>query len=44
MSEVLDHILVSKGVGTLTYQVVHVNSEFANQVSGHDPQVVDLKP
>ena len=29
MSEVLDHILVSKGAGKLTYQVVHVNSEFA---------------
>ena len=44
MSEVLDHILVSNGIGTYTYQVVHVNSEFANQVSDHDPQVVDIKP
>jgi hypothetical protein len=26
------------------YQVVHVNAEFANQVSDHDPQVVDIKP
>ena len=42
--EVLDHILVSKGVGTFSYQVVHVNAEFANQVSDHDPQAVDLKP
>jgi hypothetical protein len=24
--------------------VVHVNAEFANQVSDHDPQVVDIKP
>jgi hypothetical protein len=44
VSEVLDHILVSKGVGTFSYQVVHVNAEFANQVSDHDPQAVDLKP
>ena len=44
VSEVLDHILVSKGIGKYTYQVVHVNAEFANQVSDHDPQVVDIKP
>jgi uncharacterized protein len=44
VSEVLDHILVSKGISKFTYQVVHVNSEFANQVSDHDPQVVDIKP
>jgi hypothetical protein len=35
---------VSKGISKFTYQVVHVNSEFANQVSDHDPQVVDIKP
>ena len=44
LSEVLDHILVSNGIGKYTYQVVHVNAEFANQVSDHDPQVVDIKP
>jgi predicted extracellular nuclease len=44
VSEVLDHILVSRGISKFTYQVVHVNSEFANQVSDHDPQVVDIKP
>jgi predicted extracellular nuclease len=42
VSEVLDHILVTRGVGTPQYQVVHVNAEFANQVSDHDPQVVRL--
>jgi predicted extracellular nuclease len=41
-SEVLDHILIS---GTLnnephSYDVVHINSEFANQTSDHDPQVI----
>ena len=30
--------------GPYTYQVVHVNAEFANQVSDHDPQVVEIKP
>jgi len=44
VSEVLDHILITKGIGTFTYQVVHVNAEFADQVSDHDPQVVDIKP
>jgi uncharacterized protein len=44
VSEVLDHILTSAGIKKFTYQVVHVNSEFANQVSDHDPQVVDINP
>jgi hypothetical protein len=44
VSEVLDHILISKGIGKFTYQVVHLNSEFANQVSDHDPQVADITP
>jgi hypothetical protein len=26
--------------GAVQYQVVHVNSEYANQVSDHDPQLV----
>jgi uncharacterized protein len=44
VSEVLDHILVTKAIKKFTYQVVHVNSEYANQVSDHDPQVVDVTP
>jgi predicted extracellular nuclease len=44
ISEVLDHILVTKGITKFTYQVVHVNAEYANQVSDHDPQVVDITP
>jgi uncharacterized protein len=44
VSEVLDHILVSQGISKFDYQVVHINSEFANQTSDHDPQVVDIKP
>jgi predicted extracellular nuclease len=44
LSEVLDHILTSKGVGGIEYQVVHINAEYANQTSDHDPQVVRIKP
>jgi uncharacterized protein len=43
-SQVLDHILLSSSLNGATHQydVVHVNSEFADQVSDHDPQVADL--
>jgi predicted extracellular nuclease len=44
ISEVLDHILVTPKVKGVVYQVVHVNSEYSDQVSDHDPQVVDIKP
>jgi hypothetical protein len=44
VSQVLDHILVSQAVGGVDYQVVHVNSGYHNQVSDHDPQVVDFTP
>ncbi|MET3807514.1 putative extracellular nuclease [Nakamurella sp. UYEF19] len=45
ISQVLDHILVTPGTyltGSVDYQVIHINSEFANQTSDHDPQVVRL--
>ena len=44
ISEVLDHILVSRGSGDVDYQVVHINAEFTNQTSDHDPQVIRLNP
>jgi hypothetical protein len=44
VSQVLDHILVSPAVSGISYQVVHVNSEYHSQVSDHDPQVVDITP
>jgi predicted extracellular nuclease len=44
VSEVLDHILTAPGITDPTYQVVHVNSEYANQTSDHDPQVVQFRP
>jgi uncharacterized protein len=45
-SEVLDHILISPGLAAdaYSYDVVHVNAEFATQLSDHDPQVVRLTP
>jgi uncharacterized protein len=42
VSQVLDHILVTSGAGAVQYQVVHINSEYADQTSDHDPQVVRL--
>lgn len=44
VSQVLDHILLSGGVSSFTYQVVHVNSEYTAQTSDHDPQVVQFRP
>jgi predicted extracellular nuclease len=43
-SQVLDHILLSPGLvdTRYAYDVVHVNAEFADQRSDHDPQVVRL--
>jgi hypothetical protein len=31
-------------VGGVQYQVVHINAEYADQASDHDPQVVRLQP
>ncbi|MFD2418342.1 endonuclease/exonuclease/phosphatase family protein [Amycolatopsis pigmentata] len=43
-SQVLDHILVSPALRRVDYDVVHVNAEFAEQASDHDPQIVRLVP
>jgi predicted extracellular nuclease len=43
-SQVLDHILLSSSLSTFSYDVVHLNSEFATQLSDHEPQVVRLTP
>ncbi|WP_295695051.1 lamin tail domain-containing protein [Lapillicoccus sp.] len=44
ISQVLDHIFTSKALTDVSYDVVHLNSEFANQTSDHDPQVVRIRP
>jgi predicted extracellular nuclease len=45
-SQVLDQILVSRpALDTLrSFDVVHVNAEFADQASDHDPSVARLEP
>ncbi|MGH3626987.1 MAG: endonuclease/exonuclease/phosphatase family protein [Sciscionella sp.] len=43
-SQVLDHILTSPGIHRADYDVVHINSEFADQASDHDPQVLRFSP
>jgi predicted extracellular nuclease len=44
-AQVLDHVMVSQGVlgaAVPAFDVVHVNSEFVDQVSDHDPSVLRL--
>ncbi|MCD0453767.1 lamin tail domain-containing protein [Actinocorallia sp. API 0066] len=41
-SQALDHILVSPSIRTVQYGMLHINAEFADQASDHDPQLVRL--
>nr|PZN01084.1 MAG: endonuclease/exonuclease/phosphatase [Thermocrispum agreste] len=43
-SQVLDHILTSRGFKSVAFDIVHINAEFHDQTSDHDPAVVRLKP
>lgn len=46
-AQVLDQILVSPAIRKgcdLTYDSVHINSEFSDQISDHDPQVLRFRP
>ncbi|MGW6966511.1 endonuclease/exonuclease/phosphatase family protein [Streptomyces zaomyceticus] len=43
-SQVLDQILTSPGVRHFEYDSVHINAEFADQDSDHDPQVLRFCP
>lgn len=46
-SQVLDQILVSPSIRRgcdFEYDSVHVNAEFNDQISDHDPQVLRFKP
>nr|WP_307804991.1 endonuclease/exonuclease/phosphatase family protein [Streptomyces sp. VRA16 Mangrove soil] len=45
-SQVLDQILVSPSIrrGGFSYDSVHINSEFHDQISDHDPQVLRFHP
>jgi uncharacterized protein len=43
-SQVLDQTLVSPGIRRFDYDIVHVNAEFSDQTSDHDPQVLRFRP
>ncbi|GAA3483224.1 hypothetical protein GCM10018966_077560 [Streptomyces yanii] len=43
-SQVLDHILTSPSLSSYDYDIDHINAEFADKASDHDPQVVRLIP
>ncbi|MEU5162184.1 endonuclease/exonuclease/phosphatase family protein [Streptomyces sp. NPDC020875] len=43
-SQVLDQILTSPGIGDFDYDSVHINAEFADQDSDHDPQLLRFRP
>jgi uncharacterized protein len=42
-SEVLDHILVKGRRLRFTFDIVHINAEFTDRASDHDPQVVRIQ-
>jgi predicted extracellular nuclease len=39
-SQTLDHILTSRAIRRVELDVVHINAEFADQASDHDPQII----
>ncbi|MBA2812139.1 endonuclease/exonuclease/phosphatase family protein [Streptomyces sp. KM273126] len=46
-SQVLDQVLISPSIRRseeFTYDSVHINSEFNDQISDHDPQVLRFRP
>jgi predicted extracellular nuclease len=43
-SQSLDHILVAGRMKSVDYDVVHINAEFHDQASDHDPQIARIKP
>ena len=43
-SQALDHILTSPSVLRPEYDIVHINAEFTDQASDHDPQVARFVP
>ncbi|MFE5740460.1 endonuclease/exonuclease/phosphatase family protein [Streptomyces celluloflavus] len=43
-SQVLDHMLTSRHLTRPDYDIVHINAEYADQASDHDPQVLRIRP
>lgn len=43
-SQVLDQILISPSIRRFSYDSVHINAEFHDQISDHDPQILRFRP
>jgi predicted extracellular nuclease len=43
-TQTLDHILTTPSISDFQYDSVHINAEFAQQDSDHDPQVLRFRP
>ncbi|MCX5383159.1 endonuclease/exonuclease/phosphatase family protein [Streptomyces sp. NBC_00083] len=43
-TQVLDQVLTSPAIRGFDYDSVHINAEFANQTSDHDPQIIRFHP
>ncbi|MFI6050113.1 endonuclease/exonuclease/phosphatase family protein [Streptomyces violascens] len=43
-TQVLDQVLTSPAIRDFDYDSVHINAEFANQTSDHDPQIIRFHP
>ncbi|MGP9021502.1 endonuclease/exonuclease/phosphatase family protein [Streptomyces sp. BR1] len=43
-TQVLDQILTSPAIRNFDYDSVHINAEFADQTSDHDPQIIRFRP
>ncbi|WP_030909054.1 endonuclease/exonuclease/phosphatase family protein [Streptomyces sp. NRRL F-5126] len=43
-TQTLDHILTTPSIKDFQYDSVHINAEFAQQDSDHDPQVLRFRP
>ncbi|MFB7868037.1 endonuclease/exonuclease/phosphatase family protein [Streptomyces sp. NPDC056069] len=43
-AQTLDHILTSPAIRQFSYDVVHINAEFSDQASDHDPQIIRYNP
>ncbi len=41
-SQTLDHTLTTPAITAFDYDVVHINAEFSDQASDHDPQIVRI--
>ncbi|MFC9886499.1 endonuclease/exonuclease/phosphatase family protein [Streptomyces pilosus] len=43
-SQVLDQILITPSIRRFSYDSVHINAEFHDQISDHDPQILRFRP